>query len=167
MRQMRHIPDTKHAVSATTSVPSVPFPDTISAHAGMHSETKPGHHVSPHTSPPCLAKRTGHNDVINGTGISYENANTRVSCVSPLTKAKLTRSCAGPNPGAITYTPFTTDIALEETERCKTLALEHHKCHKMRTSKASNASCHAKTSGKAARDLSRGSIEPAPDPVRG
>ena len=161
---MRHIPDTKNAFSATTSVPSVPFPDTISAHAGIHSETKPGHHVSPHTSPPCLAKRTGHNDVINVTGISYENANTRVSCVNPLTKAKLTRSCVGPNTGAITYTQFTTDIALEQTERCKRLAL---KCHKMRTCKACNAGCHAKTSGKATRDLSRGSIEPALDRVRG
>ena len=58
----------------------------------------------------------------------------------------------------IKYRQFTTDIALEVSERCKTLTLEHHKCHKMRTSKARNAGCHAKTSGIAARDLSIGSI---------
>ena len=104
-----------------------PFPDTIAAHAVIHSETKPGHHVSPHTSPSCRPKRTRYNDITNVTGISYENAKHRVSCVSPLTTAKLTRSCAGPNPGAITYTQLTTDISQEETETCKRLALEHHK----------------------------------------
>ena len=71
----------------------------------------------------------------NETHCRYKN---RVSCVSPLTKAKLTRSCAGPNPGAIIYTRFTTDIALEETERCKRLVLEHHKWHRIRTSEARN-----------------------------
>ena len=62
------------------------------------------------------------------------------------------RSCAGPNPGAIKYGQFTTDIALEETERCKGLALEHHEWHRMRTSVARSARCLAKTFGKAARD---------------
>ena len=142
----------QNAFSATTSVPSVPFPDTISAHAVVHTETKARHQVSPHTPPSCRAKRTGHNHVTNVTGISYGNAENRGSYVSLLAKAKLTRSCAGPNPGAITYPQFATDITLEETGRCKKLALEHHKCHKMRTSKARNAVCHAKTSGKAARD---------------
>ena len=51
MRQMRHIADTKNAFSPTTSVPSVPFPDTISAHAMVHTETKARHQVSPHTTP--------------------------------------------------------------------------------------------------------------------
>ena len=99
----------------------------------------------------CRPKRTRYNDVTNVTGISYENAENRELCVSPLTKAKLTRSCAGPNPGAIKYIQFTTDITLEVNERYKPLALEHHKRHKIQTSKASNAGCHAKTSGKAAR----------------
>ena len=66
---------------------------------------------------------TGYNDVTNVTGISYENAINRESCVSPLTTAKLTRSCADPNPGAITYMQLTTDIALEVNGRCKKLAL--------------------------------------------
>ena len=43
MRQMRHIADTKNAFSATTSVPSVPFPDTISAHAVVPNGPKAGH----------------------------------------------------------------------------------------------------------------------------
>ena len=51
----------------------------------------------------------------------------RESCVSPLTTAKLTRSCADANAGAIMYTQFTTDIALTVNGRCKKLALEHHK----------------------------------------
>ena len=169
MRQMRHISDTKNAFSATTSVSLYPFPNTISAHAVIHSETKPGYHVSPHTQPsiplpgqaePILRRHKCHRHQLR------KRKNSRFVC-QPLTKAKLTHSCAGPNPGAITYTQFTTDIALQETEICKTLALEHHKSRKMRTSMARNAGCHAKTSGKAARDLSRGSIEPAPDPVRG
>ena len=158
MRQMRHIADTKNAFPATTSVPSVPFSDTISAHAMVHTETKARHQVSPHTPPSCRAKRTGYNHVTNVTGISYGNAENRGSYVSLLATAKLTLSCAGPNTGVITYTQCITDIALEDTERCKSLVLEHHKCHKMRTSKARNAGCHAKTSGKAARDLSIGSI---------
>ena len=158
MRQMRHIADTKNAFPATTSVPSVPFSDTISAHAMVHTETKARHQVSPHTPPSCRAKRTGRNHVTNVTGISYQNAKNRVSCVSPLTTAKLTRSCAGPNPGVITYTQCITDVSLEDIERCTQLVLEHHKCHKMRTSKARNAGCHAKTSGKEARDLSIGSL---------
>ena len=37
----------------------------------------------------------------------------------------------------------------------------------LRTSEVSNTGCHAKTYGKAARDLSGGSIEPAPDPGPG
>ena len=88
----------------------------------------------------------GYNDVTNVTGISYENAKTRVLCVSPLTTAKLTPSCADPNPGAIKYIQFTTDIALEVNERCKQLALEYHKSDKMRTPNARDAGCHAKTS---------------------
>ena len=56
---------------------------------------------------------TGYNDVTNVTGISYENAINRESCVSSLTTPKLTRSCAGPNIGTINYTQFTSDIALE------------------------------------------------------
>ena len=151
MRQMRHIADTTNAFSATTSVPSVPFSHTISAHAVVHTETKTVHHVSPHTQP--SMPMPGQADRIQRrhkcAGISYENMN---SCVNPLTKAKLTHSCAGPNPGAIECIQFTTGIALEVNERCKKLALKHHKCHKMRTSKASNAGCHAKTSGKAATD---------------
>ena len=89
---------------------------------------------------------TGYNDVTNVTGISYENAKNRVLCVSLLTTAKLTRSCADQYTGAINYTQFTTDIAWEVNERCKRLALEHHKCDKMRTPKACDAGCHAKTS---------------------
>ena len=73
-----------------------------------------------------------------------------------MTTAKLTHSCADPNPGAITYTQATTDMALAVNERCKTLVLKHHKYYKMRTSKAPNAGGHIKISGKAARDLSRG-----------
>ena len=49
---------------------------------------------------------TGYNDVTNVTGISYKRR-----------KAKLTRSCAHPNTGAIKYIPFTTDIALKSTEK--------------------------------------------------
>ena len=163
---MRHISDTTNAFSATASVSSVPFPDTISAHAVIHSETKPRHHVSPHTPPsiplpgqaePILRRHKCHRHQLR------KRKNSRFVC-QPLTKTKLTHSCVGPNTGAITYTQFTTDIALEQTERCKNLALKYHK---MRTSKACNAGCHAKTSGKAARDLSRGSIEPASDRVRG
>ena len=101
---------------------------------------------------------TGYNDVTNVTGISYENAKHRESCIGPLTTAKLTHSCADPNPGAITYTQATTDMALAVNERCKTLVLKHHKYYKMRTSKAPNAGGHVKISGKAARDLSRGSL---------
>ena len=89
---------------------------------------------------------TGYNDVTNVTGIGYENAKNRVLCVSLLTTAKLTRSCADQYTGAINYTQFTTDIAWEVNERCKRLALEHHKCDKMRTPKACDAGCHAKTS---------------------
>ena len=123
--------------------------------SGLVTETKARHQVSPHTQP--SIPMPGQADRIQRrhkcTGISYENEN---SCVNPLTKAKLTHSCAGPNPGAIKYMQFTTDIVLEENERCKRLALEHHKRHKMRTSKASNAGCHAKTSGKAATDSREG-----------
>ena len=153
MEQMAHIADTKNAFSATTSVPSVPFPDTILAMPWYTFETKPAHHVSPHTPPsipmpaqadPIQRRHKCHRHQLR-------NANNRELCVSLLTKAKLTRSRAGSNPGAIKYRQFTTDIPLELTERYKKLALEHHKCHKMRTPKASNAGCHAKTSGKAAR----------------
>ena len=80
----------------------------------------------------------------------------KTSCIGPLTTAKPTRSCADPNPGAITYTQVTTDIALEVNERCKILVLEHHKCDNMRTSKAPNVGCHVKITGKEARDSSRG-----------
>ena len=73
---------------------------------------------------------TGYTDVTNCTGISYGNAKNRESCVSPLTTAKLTRSCADPNPGAIMYTQFTMDIALKGNGRCNKLALEHHKVNK-------------------------------------
>ena len=66
---------------------------------------------------------TGYNDVTMSQGISYENGRNRVSCGGPLTTEKLTRSCADPNPGAIMYTQFTTDIVLEVNERCKQLAL--------------------------------------------
>ena len=59
---------------------------------------------------------TGYNDVTNVTGSSYENANNRES---PLSTAKLTRSCADTNIGAIKYTPFTTDIALQVTRDAK------------------------------------------------
>ena len=89
---------------------------------------------------------TGYNDVSNVTAISYENANNRVLCGGPLTTAKLTRSCADLYPDAIKYGQFATDIALEVSERCKGLALEHHKCDKMRTPKARDVGCHAKTS---------------------
>ncbi len=89
----------------------------------------------------------------NGTHRRYK---MRVSCVSPLTKAKLTRSYGGPNTGAITYAQFTTDIALEETGRCKRLALEHHKWLRIRTSEARNAGSHPGPSGKAARDSPEG-----------
>ena len=89
---------------------------------------------------------TGYNDVTNVTGISYENAKNRVLCVSLLTTAKLTRSCADQYTGAIKYTQFTTVIAWEVNERCKRLALEHHKYDKMRTPKARDVGCHAKTS---------------------
>ena len=89
---------------------------------------------------------TGYNDVTNVAGISYENAKKRVLCGGSLTTAKLTRSCADQYTGTIKYTQFTTDIALEVDERCKRLALEHHKCHKMRTPKARDGGCHAKTS---------------------
>ena len=163
MRQMRHITDSENAFLATTSVPSVPFPDTILAHAVVHTETKPGHHVSPHT-PPSMPM-PGQADRIQRrhkcTGISYENVN---SCVNPLTKAKLTHSCAGPNSDAIECIRFTTGIALEVNERCKRLALEHHKCHKMRTSEAATSVLiqDLRQSGKG---LPRG-LEPAPDSVR-
>ena len=89
---------------------------------------------------------TGYNDVSNVTAIRYENANNRVLCGGPLTTAKLTRSCADLYPDAIKYAQFATDIALEVRERCKGLALEHHKCDKMRTPKARDVGCHAKTS---------------------
>ena len=118
MRQMRHIADTTNAFPATTSVPSVPFPHTIASHAVVHTETKPGHHVSPHTAPmPGQADRTQRRHKC--TGISYENTRNRELCVSQWTKAKLTRSCASPNPGAITYTQFATGIPPEETGDAK------------------------------------------------
>lgn len=69
----------------------------------------------------------------NITGISYENAANRESCVSRLTMAKLTRSCAGQNPDAIKHAQFTTDIALKVNERYKRLALEYHRCNKNAT----------------------------------
>ena len=81
----------------------------------------------------------------NETNRTHFRYNTCVSSYDecqPLTKAKLTRSCAGPNPGAITYIQFTTDIALEETGRCKRLALEHHKWHRRWTSEARNVGSH-------------------------
>ena len=74
---------------------------------------------------------TGYNDVTNVTGISYKRRKNRVLCGGPLTTAKLTRSCVHPNTGATKYIPFTTDIALKSTEKCNTLALEHHKDDKM------------------------------------
>ena len=144
MRQMRHITDTENAFLATTSVPSVPFPDTILALSLRPKRDTMSHPIHPPSIP-----MPGQPDRIQRrhkcTGISYENVN---SCVNPLTKAKLSHSCAGPNPGAIKYMQFTTDIALEINERCKRLALEHHKRHKMRTSKASNAGCHARPPAK-------------------
>ena len=74
---------------------------------------------------------TGYTDVTNVTGISYKKRENRVLCGGPLTTAKLTRSCAHPNPGAIKYIRFTTDIALKSNEKYKTLAREHHKGDKM------------------------------------
>ena len=65
---------------------------------------------------------TGYNDVTNVTGISYEDALNRESCVSSLTTLKLMRSCAGPNPDAMNYTWFTTDMALKVNERCNKVA---------------------------------------------
>ena len=121
MRQMRHIADTKNAFSATTSVSSVPFLDTISAHAVIHSETKPGHHVSPHT-PPCILIPAQADPIQRRHKCHRHQLRKRKNrelCVSPLTKAKLTRSCAGPNPGAITYIQFTTDIALKKPRDAK------------------------------------------------
>ena len=41
----------KQCVFSYASVPSVPLPDTISAHAVVPTETKPGHQVSPHRPP--------------------------------------------------------------------------------------------------------------------
>ena len=121
---------------------------TLSRYDSGHvTETKTVHHVSPHTQP--SIPMPGQPDRIQRrhkcTGISYENVN---SCVNPLTKAKLTRSCAGPNPGAIKYVQFTTVIALEETERCNKLALEHHKYHKMRTSEARDVGSHPRPPAK-------------------
>ena len=157
MRQMRHIADTENAFSATTSVPSVPFPDTISAHAVVLIETKAGQpsltsYTAFHTMQG-QADRTPRRHKCHRHQLRKRK--TRESCVSSLTKAKLTCSCAGPNPGAITYTQFATDIALEETERCKRLALEHHKWHRMRTSEA-QCRFSSKTSREAARDSREG-----------
>ena len=49
-------PSTKNAFSATTSVPSLPLPDTISAHAVILNGNKAGHQVSPAfaSCPPAL-----------------------------------------------------------------------------------------------------------------
>ena len=82
----------------------------------------------------------------------------------PLTKAKLTRSCAGPNPGAITHTQFTTDIALEETGRCKRLALEHHKWHRRWTSEARNVGSHPRPPAKRNGTRERARAYPGPGP---
>ena len=76
---------------------------TLSRYDSGHvTETKTVHHVSPHTQP--SIPMPGQPDRIRRrhkcTRISYENVN---SCVNPLTKAKLTHSCAGANPGAIKY----------------------------------------------------------------
>ncbi len=155
---MRHIPDTKNAFSATTSVPSVPFPDTISAHPVIHSETKPGHHVSPHRPPSIFMPAQA--DPIQRRHKCHRHQlrkrKNRVPCVSPLTKAKLTRSCAGPNTGAITYIQITTDIVLEVTERCKRLALEHHKMAQIADLRGPQCRFSSKTSRKAARDSPEG-----------
>ena len=125
--------------------------------SGHVTETKRVHHVSPHTQPsipmPGQADRTQRRYKCHRHQLRKRK--NRESCVSPLTKAKLTCSCAGPNPGAITYTQFATDIALEETERCKRLALEHHKWHRMRTSEA-QCRFSSKTSREAARDSREG-----------
>ena len=112
----------------------------------------------------------------NGTHCRYKNAFAAYDECQPLTKAKLTRSCAGPNPGAITYTQFTTDIALEETGRCKRLALEHHKWHRRWTSEARNVGSHprppAKRNGDAPSQLPlqtlcvTGIPSPRPFPVK-
>ena len=102
MRQMRHIADTENMRFSYDKCPICTLSRYDSPHAVVHTETKPGHHVSPHTQPsipmPPQADpiQRGH----KCTGISYENVN---SCVNPLTTAKLTRSCAGPNPSAIRY----------------------------------------------------------------
>ena len=125
--------------------------------SGHVTETKTVHHVPPHTQPsipmPGQADRTQRRYKCHRHQLRKRK--NRESCVSPLTKAKLTCSCAGPNPGAITYTQFATDIALEETERCKRLALEHHKWHRMRTSEA-QCRFSSKTSREAARDSREG-----------
>ena len=147
MRQMRHIGDTKMRFQlrrVSHSYPSqirfLPMP-WYTLRPKRDTKSHPIHrlHAGPNGLDPTTSQYHRH------------QLRKREFVCQPLTKAKLTRSCAGPNSGAIKYLQFITDIALEETERCKKLALEHHKCHKMRTSKASNASCHAKTSGKEAR----------------
>ena len=164
MRQMRHIADTKNAFSATTTVSSVPFPDTISAHAVIHSETKPGHHVSPHT-PPSILMPAQADPIQRRDKCHRHQLRKRELCVIPLTKAKLTRSCAGPNPSAITYIQFTTGIALEETERCKGLALEHHKLAQNADLRGRNVGSHPRPPAK--RQGTREKATPAPGPVRG
>ncbi len=154
MRQVRHIADTKNAFQLRRVSHLYPFQIRFSPCRGTHRD-QTGTLCLTHTQP--SMPMPGQADRIQRrhkcTGISCENVNSRVN---PLTTAKLTRSCAGPNPGAIKYMQFTTDIALEETERCKRIALEHHKRHRMRTSGAHNVGGHAKTSGKAARDSREG-----------
>ena len=165
MRQMRHITDSENAFLATTSVPSVPFPDTIPPHAVVHTETKPVHHVSPHAQPsipmPPQADRIQRRHKC--TGISYENVN---SYVNPLTTAKLTRSCAGANPGTIKCIQFMTGIASKVNERCKNLALEHHKRHKMRDVQGQRCRLSCQDLPQSGKGLPRG-LEPAPDLIRG
>ena len=125
MRQMGHITDTKHAFSATTSVPSVPSPDTIFAHAVVLCK-------------PVQIQATR----CNATGISYENRKSH--CL----RAK----------------DIALDIALEVTQRCKRLVLEHHKWHRMRISEARNVSSHPRPPAKRQGTRERARACPGPGP---
>ena len=98
----------------------------------------------------------------NETNETHCRYKTRVSCVSPLTKAKLTHICAGPNPGAIRYTQFITDMALEVNERCKRLALEHHKWHRIAPSQARNVASHPRPPAKRQGTRARAGACPGP-----
>ena len=132
MGTMGTSPDTKTFVLATAGFPRQ-LQDRVvaqrstpdSTNSGRESKV-PAHDIPPLTEGAAVFQiQTRYDDAAILQAFSYKNAKKRNRCHDPWLKSKLMHSCAGPNPGAINYIQFTTDIVLEVNERCKRLALEN------------------------------------------